>query len=201
MHDNEEYYPQGDGLVPVEADESVKDEEYYFRELRLFTEPYIAGMKEIHILRAKHEWFYALFYAYEECNMDDSLNEMYNYICRAYPVILGKNNHIETIFKTILSTNDFLTKKYLALIMIGNEPDIAGHILKEAQDQSITTITTKNNYDIKKIQKFGLDKTNRLLVVLPGLVGPLTTKPINQYNVTNIIKIFIAECINVYEMG
>jgi hypothetical protein len=131
---------------------------------------------------------------------------MYEYLCKSYPTYLAKNKLINDVFQKICGTKDLLTRKFMILVFIGSEPDIANHICNIAERDLDSKITSNyfpetHTLNFGKIKNIVLNRTNRLILLLPKMVRSLAKSSITQYNAVKTAAVFVMKCINLYESG
>ncbi len=195
------YKPQSERLYPICIDPEIEAASNFYGQLMEYSEPYIEELLDAHLQRVKTEWFYRLFYAYQESKMDDNLTELFNYICKIYPQILGKNKILRSLFDKLISTQDLLMKKYLVLVIVGNEPNIIEHVRNLTEKMLSENINNSSTNNANNIKKIIMKKTERLLVKLPNIVQEMTIKKYNRSNIKEIIINFLWDCMNLYEIG
>jgi hypothetical protein len=190
-------------LDMLTVDQEVQTKELYRKKLVEQTRIYGKVLVEKHVYHVKKEWFYQFFYEYNRCNMDATLDKMYSYICRAYPLYVAKNELIKQVFTKVKATKELLTRKLLMLIFIGEEKDISDHIFQmvERSVRSEDNPPTEMGLDFRRVANSILKKTRRLLDYLPIMVSHYIKTSFTQYNIAGIATRIVYESMRLYETG
>jgi hypothetical protein len=197
------YRARSDTFDPCNITLMVEAHEQYQSLILKEMKPYVPTLVAIHAYRIQKEWFYRFFFEFNRCKMDIAFRAMFDYLCKAYPLFLAKNQLVKETFEKIINTKDILSKRFLMLAFLGHEPDIATHVSNlVVEDLARPLVITENPLlDFAPIKHLVLLRTQRLLAALPKLVKTLTLESMQQFNCMNIASEFIFRCINIYETG
>lgn len=184
------------GFEPILSDVALETQTNQIVGLLRNSIPYLQEMKQINENSVLNEFFYALFFAYEESNMDGQLKFFFEHIKQKYASRLMKNNFLTEVFNILLGSKDIQCKQIFMLMMIGCEPNLQEHIRK---------IYKKNLEDNHVLNPHLIDvKRERLLKYISILVSNLTLikEPIKIHNAPRILKDdFLKVCLNLYQHG
>jgi len=187
------------GYEPVIMDPYVEIHRKQISGLLEYRGHNIQEMLQIDEQATKDEYFYALFYNFQETDMDKELARFFTNIRTWYPTLAPDHDvNIQKVLHVILSTKNLTAKKFFLLVMIGSEENLDAEIRR----------IYKQNLDASNLTETGKEliqmKMDRLLKALPRLVGSFASKRgfINPFNVVNHVKDgFLKACIDIYEHG
>lgn len=184
------------GFEPIISDVNVEFQKDQLITLLKFQAADLAEMERVNVENSINEFFYALFFNYNETSMDIELKKLFDDLRQKYSSSISKNRFLVKGVEILLKSNNLVAKKAFMLMMIGSEENFQEHIRK---------IYRQNLQENKKIINPHLieAKMERLLEALKDLVHRLTiiNEPLSIHNVPLIIKSFLGASLNMYETG
>lgn len=143
--------------------------------------------------RAKRDFFYAVFFNYKQCGMDESLGDMIKTVETVY---LGDDEDslfikesFDMVLKGDAENSHYKTLKlFLTCVLAGRDKSI-----KKSLDSLCRTDAKK--YDSPSHE---LEASIRLLDYLPNRVDSLTKTPWNLKNIDVLVKHFVSDSVYVF---
>jgi hypothetical protein len=141
------------------------------------------------IRKSEEDWFHALFYNFEQCEMDVDLRNAIQFVLRKYEPLKEIPNSemqwtfVKRVFSMVAKHKSSTIKIFLLLALVTWEKELADSVSKLC-----TTPRTKQNFVF-------------CLPHLKSLVDRFTLAPYTRNNITYLIQFFMVQAVKLCQMN
>lgn len=180
-------------FLDEEIDQDGENRKKYKKSLKEREQFYAESVVSLNEQRAKRDFFYATFFNYDQCNMDESLQEMIKMVEKVYLGDDDDSKFIKKNFNLILKgsaeNSHYKTLKiFLMCVMIGREKSIR-------QALQLLCHSDAEHYGAPRHE---LTAATSLFNYLPNRVDMLTKSPWNLTNIDVLVKQFASDCVYIH---